>query len=194
MPSQWPVTLVGSRSSCSLTVLLKKATTRSWLSWTWDSTPLSQCCLRPCRQWTALSVAGNRTGAVQCLLRWPEGGFCFRGPIKRPLFFCQSGQWLSYIGESRDEPHVVLTQSQEAPQLLFVGCGQFLTASTFSGSVVTPSGDTCPKYRTYFRIVDTSHDSVSGGLLLISGTFRRLLICSWKVRPTMSSTYTRQAS
>jgi hypothetical protein len=44
---------------------------------------------------------------------------CFRGPLERPFFFCQSAQRLDYIGESLDELPIVGVQSQEAPQLVF---------------------------------------------------------------------------
>jgi len=55
---------------------------------------------------------------------------------------------------SGDEPPVVRTQHQKTPQPVFVSRSwpAFLTASSPSGSVVTPEGETVwPRFRTFFR-------------------------------------------
>ena len=57
---------------------------------------------------------------THCLFQCLESGLCFCGPLECPFLFSQSGQQLSYICESRNEPPVGCTQPQETPRLVFV--------------------------------------------------------------------------
>jgi hypothetical protein len=57
---------------------------------------------------------------TQCLFQCLESDPRFCGPLECPFLFSQSGQRLSYIRESGNEPPLVRTQPQETPQLVFV--------------------------------------------------------------------------
>jgi hypothetical protein len=85
-------------------------------------------------------------------LQGSESGVCLRGPLVSPVFFSEVGQRLSDVGKHSDEPLLLI----QSPRKLLSSClshggGKRWAVSSFSGSVVTPCGDTiCPRHRNSF--------------------------------------------